>query len=64
MPDFTVIGVYGHDHGRYAETVQASDPQEAEGVAIEVCGAANGQEEGDPDLIIAAIVVGPVEIVA
>lgn len=68
LKPYTVIAVYreaeyGQDNQRYATTVQAENPDQAENIAQVECALDNKMDEREP-LIIAGVIEGEVEVVA
>lgn len=55
MQHYTVVGLYGDNNQRYATSVQAESPREAESIAREQCDEDNGFET---NLLVAGVVRG------
>lgn len=57
--NYTVLGVYPDDHGRYADSVEAETPAEAERLIREKV-----QHDSGWDIIVAGVIEGEAKIVA
>ena len=57
---FTIFAVYRESGQRYATSLEAADPGEAEDLAQEQCRADNGFSEGEEPLLIAGVAAGEI----
>jgi len=64
MKTYTVVALYADNHQRYATSVEAADPDEAEREAQATCRLDSKKMDGPDPLIIAAVIEGKVKIVA
>ena len=63
MKTYTVVAIYADDNSRYATSVLAESPEQAEDYAQQICAADNRLPADSQPLIIAGVLEGEVMVV-